>query len=89
MNTSDAALLWELRAVLEHELQAWFDREPCGCPECSYNIQPGHFACSSVSEDMLRREATGEAARTYDDGAWRWLVTEPRSLSAALREYIA
>jgi len=47
----------------------------CGCHDCSRQVQPGHFACSTVSDLMLRTEAVGLAVRVFDDGVWRWVVT--------------
>lgn len=56
---------------------------PCGCPECSRSVQPGHLACSTVSDEILLLESAGRVCRAYDDGAWRWFVKEQSRLSAA------
>lgn len=58
---------------LEVEDRLSIEIEPCGCPECSYAVQPGHFACSTVSDEMLELEARGAIVRAYV-GAWRWFA---------------
>jgi len=48
---------------------------PCGCPDCSLEVQPGHFACSTVSDRLLHREKVGLVMRVFDSGGvWRWVV---------------
>jgi len=47
---------------------------PCGCPDCSLEVQPGHFACSTVSDIMLRKESAGIVIRVFDARGWCWFV---------------
>lgn len=64
--------------------QIAIDDEPCGCHACDDGVQPGHFACSQPSTEMLELERAGRVTRVYtneraDGGrglssAWRWLA---------------
>ena len=47
---------------------------PCGCPQCSYKVQPGHFACSTCDDALLELEEKGIVYRIYEEEAWRWRV---------------
>lgn len=51
-------------------------KAPCGCSWCNDGAQSGHFACSAVAlpAAMLQAEEQGLVTRSYDNGAWRWLV---------------
>lgn len=54
--------------------QVAIEHEPCGCPACDDGAQPGHFACSQASEDMLQLERERRVTRVYDDGRWQWIA---------------
>lgn len=47
---------------------------PCGCPQCSDQVQPGHFACSTVPTPLMEAEEKGLVDRAFDNGTWKWFV---------------
>jgi hypothetical protein len=59
----------ELKAIAYNLLPS-----SCGCRQCSYEVQPGHFACSTCDDALLELEEKGIVYRIYEEEAWRWRV---------------
>lgn len=51
-----------------------FISAPCGCPECTDSVQPGHSQCDPAPAALVAAETAGDIQRHYIDGAWRWVV---------------
>ena len=62
-------------AMTREEKADFLSTQPCGCPECSESVQPGHSGCECVGDPhVLELERAGRIHRAYDDGAWRWFI---------------